>query len=119
MAVTLAAINTGIYDTFVAGFVFPPALVAELVQMTWQNYSDLTEGVTNTPTTQFYWDDMGIVSAGGDTDRNTFGGSSQPERIKDFTFKLDLYLDRAAHLHKVFGHMFPLVDAMNDVFVTS
>lgn len=116
MAVALTAINTGIHDTFVSDFVFPPALVAELVKMTWQDYGDITEGVANTPTIQFYWENMATVSSGGDTDRQTFGGSSQPERIKDFEFRLDLYLDRSAHMHKVFGHMLPLVDAVNDVF---
>ncbi len=113
MAVALTAINTGIYGTFVSDLVFPPSLVAELDHMTFQNFDDLTEAVTNTPTMQFFWEGMDIVSSAGETDRHTFGGG---ERIKDFNFRVDLYIDRSSSLHKLFGHMLPLTDAINDVF---
>lgn len=116
MAVLLTAINSGIHDTFETNFVMPTSLAAELVDVFWQDYDDLTEGVINTPTVQFYWNGLDTVSEGSTTDRHTFGDNSKtPVRIKNFEFRIDLLLDKKSFVHKIFTHMLPLVDAINDV----
>lgn len=109
MALALTTINTGIKDTLEAN----STLLTLVPYM--QDIGDLTEGLTNTPALQVYWQNLGQVSSGSSTDRHTFGGGSDPVRIKTFTFYIDVYLDPRAHLDQLFVNMLTIVDAVNDV----
>jgi len=98
----IEGVNTAIYDTLKVSD-------SELEKYS-QNYDDISEAIKNTPMLQIYWQGLDHPSS---TDRNTFGGG---ERIQDLTFIVDLYLDKRAHVDKIFKQMYPLMNKIEQVF---
>jgi len=79
-----------------------------------ESYDELSDGVQDTPLLQVY-PENGLQSAGGATDRHTFGGGGDPARQTELTIHADYYARQRSHIGEDMAALVNGIDALQDV----